>query len=747
MPAAHRLVRPALLPLAVGLALSSIVHAAPMATAPAAADDAARLDAVNVVGVGETRQVQEIGREELLRQPPGTSPLKLLAKLPGVHFTAADPWGNYEWSARLSIRGFNQQQLGFTLDGIPLGDMSYGNHNGLHISRAVIAENMGAVEVSQGSGALDTASSSNLGGTVRFSTRGPQAERGITVAQTVGSDDTFRSFARYDSGDINGFSAFISGVRHEAEKWKGFGPQDSRQFNAQARYSTGDWSLGATVNTSRRNETDYADLSLDSARRLGMDWDNYAPNWERAIRAAFGQFSGGVNNLDDAYYLGRGLRDDNLYALDFEAAFGDATLRAKYYRHTNEGQGHWVTPYSASSPTLPLRLRTTEYVIDRDGITAGIELPVGIHTLSFGLWSERNEHNLQRNFYNLNPDSPPNRGHFFRHPDQRVFEQDFETSTRMLYVNNRISLDDGRLLVDLGARSLNVESEAFSRRGTRAQGRIEAKDNFLPQIGARYEIAEGFELFGAWAENMAAFRAGVGGSPFAASQAGFDAIRSQLRPETSTSLEGGLRWGNDVLQSSLTLYRVDFEDRLLNISQCVGILGCPAVLANVGGVETRGAEAAVELGLAEGWSVFGSASWNQSEYAADYLDGTTRVATNGKAVVDTPELLANLELRYSRDGWEASVGTKFTGERYITFLNDSKVPDYWVANASLSYDFGRIGWAESLKATFNVTNLFDESYFSTVGTNGFIASDPLGLFHTLQSGAPRQMFFTVQAQF
>ncbi|HAI59874.1 MAG TPA: TonB-dependent receptor [Xanthomonadaceae bacterium] len=734
-------------PLALAIAGVLLPIAAQAAPAPAPRDAATVLDAVNVVGTGQTRQVQGLGREELARAPAGSSALKLLGKLPGVHFTSADPWGNYEWSTRLNIRGFNQNQLGFTLDGIPLGDMSYGNHNGLHISRALIAENLAFAEVSQGSGALDTASSSNLGGTVRFGSRGPQAERGTTLAQTFGSDDTLRTFARYDSGDIDGFSAFLSGARHDSEKWKGYGPQDSRQVNAQARFAGETWSLGAMVNTSRRNETDYADLSLESARRLGMDWDNYARDWVRAIRAGFGQFSGGVTSLDDAYYLGRGLRDDNLYAVNADLAFGDGgSVTAQVYRHTNEGQGHWVTPYSASSPTLPLRLRTTEYIIDRSGLTAGIELPVGIHTVSAGVWIEDNDHNLQRNFYNLNADSPPNRGFFYRSPDQRVFEQDFVSRTQVFYAGNRMDLLDGRFVIDAGFKSLNVENEATARIGTRAQGRIEASDSFLPQLGMRFEVAPGFEVFGAYAENMAAFRAGVSG-PFASSQTGFNTIRDTLRPETSTTFEGGLRYGHEGFQGSLTLYRVDFEDRLLTIAQCVGILGCPSVLANVGDVETSGAEAAIDWTLAEGFSLFGSLSWNQSEYAADYLDGTTRVPTAGKTVVDTPELLANIEMRYAVGGWEARVGAKYTDERFITFTNDSRVPDYWVADASLSYRFGEFGWARDLKATLNVSNLFDESYFASVGTNGFVARDPQGLNYTLVTGAPRQVFFTLEASF
>ncbi len=117
---------------------------------------------VEVTGRGQTRQVQNIVRADLAQAVPGTSPLKVLGKLPGVGFQSADAFGAYEWSAHISIRGFSQSQLGSTLDGIPLGDMSYGNNNGLHISRAISSENIGRVEVSQGAGALGTASTSNL---------------------------------------------------------------------------------------------------------------------------------------------------------------------------------------------------------------------------------------------------------------------------------------------------------------------------------------------------------------------------------------------------------------------------------------------------------------------------------------------------------------------------------------------------------------------------------------------------------
>ena len=134
-------------------ALACAAHAGTDVVDSAAAAPAdpggAPMQVVEVTGSGQSRQVQNINRADLQQAVPGTSPLKTLEKLPGVSFQSADPFGSYEWSTRFSIRGFNQNQLGFTLDDIPLGDMSYGNNNGLHISRAISSENIGRVAVSR----------------------------------------------------------------------------------------------------------------------------------------------------------------------------------------------------------------------------------------------------------------------------------------------------------------------------------------------------------------------------------------------------------------------------------------------------------------------------------------------------------------------------------------------------------------------------------------------------------------------
>ncbi|HEX5755827.1 MAG TPA: Plug domain-containing protein, partial [Arenimonas sp.] len=316
--------KPNLLALAVALALGFSPLSQAQDEPPAAEDaPAAGVDELeevtvklSIVGLGETRQVQSMDAFEAERYPAGTSLLKLLDRLPGVHFTNSDAQGSYGWAKRISIRGFTQQQLGFTLDRVPLGDQSYGNHNGLHVGRAVIAENLGVLELSQGGGTLDTASTSNLGGTLRVITAEPEYDFALRLDQTLGSDNASRTFARIDTGDRHGWRTFVSALHQTSEKWKGWGPQRQNQLNFKTTREFGSAVFTAYFNASRRAETDYADMSLVSTATRGWDWDNYAPDYQAAIDAAFDLCGMGtapyVNECEDAYYLGRGLRDDDL---------------------------------------------------------------------------------------------------------------------------------------------------------------------------------------------------------------------------------------------------------------------------------------------------------------------------------------------------------------------------------------------------------------------------------------------------
>jgi iron complex outermembrane recepter protein len=776
-------------PLALALlaALPFVAHAATadQGNAPAAANAsvpvattgdaaAATLDAINVVGSRETRQVQTVGQMELRKFAPGSNPVKALEKLPGVHFVSSDPWGSYEWSNRIAIRGFNQNQLGYTLDGIPLGDNSYANHNGLAPNRAILSENVAEIELAQGAGALRIPSTSNLGGALVMYSSDPMTEFGGRVGVAVGDNDLRRGFVRVDTGDFGGFSAYVSAMGNETDKWKGDGVQEQRQWNGKAVYQWDTGRVALWLSTSRRNETDYQDLSLDMLKRCGYDWDNYAPDWDRALAAANGQFSGCVTNKDDAYFAARGLRDDWLGSLSGDFSLTDAvTLKTTAYYHRNEGQGHWFTPYIVSSPQVPMALRITSYDIERKGINSSVSWEIGDHTLEGGFWYEDSVHGAGRNAVAI--DGPIDDGHFFDREDFDffLFRQRFDTTTRQWYVQDTMRFLEDRLIVNAGFKGQDVVTDATQipapagqstqYMSQRTGGQLTTKDNFMPQVGARWAIDERSDVFANYAENQAAFRAGVNGA-WSLKQAQFDAGRDKAKPETSRTLEVGYRTGTDDYQVSATVYGVRFDDRQLIIVPCAGIVSCPNQFANVGSVTTRGAEFAFIATPNDHFRWFNSLSWNDSQYDDDYVnraynDPSTDctdptaptcshvVRAGDKQVVDTPKLLFASEVEYRLGDFTAKLGTKYTGKRYYTYNNDAGVDEFWLWNGGVAWEKKELGWARRLRVALDATNLTDEEYIATLGSNGFRDSDPNGTFATLLAGSPRQLFLSVDLEF
>ncbi|MFC7333042.1 TonB-dependent receptor [Rhodocista pekingensis] len=751
-----------------GTALSSLGIVLPAQAQTQVAETPA-LEEIVIYGRGETRQVQSVTAATLQLTAPGTSPLKAIEKLPGVSFQSADPFGAYEWSARISIRGFNQNQLGFTLDEVPLGDMSYGAHNGLHVSRAVISENLDRVVVAQGAGALGTASTSNLGGTLQFVSRDPSEEAGISTALTGGENATRRAYVRLETGALaTGTRAYASYAGQWSDKWKGDGIQKQQQMNAKVVQPVGEGTITGWINWSDRRENDYQDLSRSMIGRLGYDWDNFAKNWNLALQvadignnrgdsgapvsnpAAGTVYPAPVQTLDDAYYDAAGLRKDTLGAVTLDYPLGSIlSVSATGYGHRNEGQGVWFTPYVPTPGGGPISIRTTEYDIERYGVIGRLTADLGDHRIEAGGWYEDNDFSQARRFYGLDRAAPQRSSTQFQSsPFYTQWDYDFTTTTRQLYIADTWAVTD-MLTLNGGFKAVKVENEADTVTGPERSGTIEAKDSFLPQVSARLALTEDQELFASYTENIRAFVSAATSGPFSTTPEGFAAIRDSLEPETSQTVELGWRFRVDTLQGSVTGYYVKFDDRLLTLSLGAGIVGNPTALQNVGSVTTKGVEAAATWEFVENWSVFGSLTYNDSKYDDNVLDanGVITAATKDKKATDTPEFMAKGELAYDDGDLFGTVGVSHTGKRYYTYLNNGSVPSYTLVDVSLGYRFSGSGWLDGLEVQANVTNLFDKEYVSTIGSNGFTNADPNGTFQTLLAGAPQQFFVTLRKSF
>ena len=736
---------------ALGLLLVAYVPGAAMAQEPAAQDT---LEEVVVYGRGQTRQLQGISAEQIEYLPAGTSPLKAIEKLPGVNFQSADPYGNYEWSTRITVRGFNQNQLGFTLDGIPLGDMSYGNHNGLHISRAIPSENVGRVLLSQGAGSLGTASSNNLGGTIEFFSAEPQKEFGGRADLMGGSDSARRIYGRIESGELGaiGTRFAITALDHNTDKWKGAGDQKQREYNFKLVQPIGEGALTVYYNFSDRAEIDYQDLSFDILNRRGEDWDNFAPNWPAAVAAAQACAASGFSNgvvCDDAYWDASGLRKDKLGYVALALPFGESlNWKITGYTHKNDGQGLWGTPYVPTPGGAPLSVRTTEYDIDRKGATTSLSWALGAHALEAGFWFENNDFNQARRFYGEPNIAAPTRDftEFQKNPLLTQWQYAFETRTRQFYLQDTWQVSDA-LRLSAGFKSMKVENNASTITGPNKTGTIEAKESFLPQLGFSWALSDAGELFGQAARNARAFVSANTAGPFSTTAAGFAAIRDVLQPETATTVELGWRFRAQQLEGVATAYRVKFDDRLLAIQQGPGIVGNPSVLANVGSVTTNGVELALGWRPVQHVSWFNSLAWNDSTYDDNYTTNGVTVPVAGKQVPDSPELLFKSELSYDNGSFFARLDGSYVDERFYTYLNQGSVDAYSLFNASAGYRFTGLGMFDELTVQGAVANLADKFYISTIGSNGFSNADATGTSQTVLRGAPRQFFLSVKARF
>lgn len=743
-----------------------------LAASPAFAQDAApTADAavegadIIVLGRGETRQVQEITARDIVALTPGSSPIKAIEKLPSVNVQASDPFGNYEWSTRVTIRSFSQAQLGFNFDGIPLGDMSYGNHNGLHISRAISSENIGTVRVSQGAGAIDTQSTNNLGGTVEYFSMDPLDHFDVQANATYGSDETMRGFLRVNVGSAEGFRGYISYGYGATDKWKGEGTQDQHIVNAKGVLPVGEGQIDAWFSYSDRREQDYQDMSLAMLNNLGYRSDNTFGDYALGIlladignnrgetgapvsnAAAGAVYPGGIQTVDDAYYDASGLRKDTLASIGYKTPIGEnAHAAIKGYYHHNEGMGLWSTPYTPSPNGVPMSVRTTEYDIGRYGVFGSADFTAAFNKITVTGWYEHNKFNQARRFYAYASRTEP--GLSFRdYPKNPFFTQwEFDYFTDTVEYSVQDDIDLGQVKLNIGWKGYQVKNRAEAIiKANFPDGRFKTEDWFQPAVGAVFTVSDNAELFASFSQATRAFPT-VNGSIWGTTQAGFDAIKYTIKPETSDTYELGARYNSPSFSGVFGVYLVNFRDRLLGIASGPDIIGSPSVLANVGGVRSIGFETLGNWRITNALSLTASYTYTDATYRDDVVDGAGNVTPlDGKTVVDAPKHMAKGELNYDDGSFFGRVGANYMSRRYFNYLNDRSVPGRVLVDATIGYRFGLSDAQDKrFEIQLNASNLFDKDYIGTINSAGTGNS---GDRQTLLVGAPQQFFVTLKAGF
>jgi iron complex outermembrane receptor protein len=771
--------------IAAGLSFATQVQAAAILAPDATprATSSTDVEEIIVVGQGQTRTVSTLTPENLDTLPPGASVQKALNFLPGVMAQSIDALGVNEQSLSLQVRGFSTTHLGYTLDGMPLGDGAYNNYNGLTISRALTSENLGRAELATGIAGLSIPSTSNLGGALMYTSRDPKKAFGFEASQSLGSENGKRTFLRVDTGEYEGFSAYVSGaytaqdlfVDQAADK-----KSTGKQLNAKGIYKFDRGQITAFADLSRTNQADDPYISKEILGRRGYDLGGYSPNWQAYLDRSYCGVTAPVapagkcvdsvlpeKRADVTYSNGQILRNDNLYYLAGDYAITDSLkAHAQVYKHTDKGAGNnFITGWSTQGTTstaddLPVQIRDTRYTIDRKGALANISWNLGFNHIQAGYWIEDNTSSAAR-YIRTDVTGPISLAHFLGGtPATAQWVQETDWTTRQWYVQDTISLLDDALSIDFGFKSTYSKSAATAIPGISttpppvstqfASGTLVAKDNFLPEVGVRYRIAPGHEVYASYAENMAMFQGGFKLGPQSVSQAIWNVQGSTLQPETSKNLEAGYRYIGSQVQASLAVYDMKFKNRLLQYNPCPTALqqnpGCGNSFHNAGGVTSKGAELAVLWKPVAWFNWYNSASYNKSTYDEDLNFCTTTCvlyATAGKQQVDTPKEMLSSVVTLKHDGFWASLQGKYTGRRYYTYTNDQSFGGVTTFDLGAGYDFNETSSLKGLKLSVNITNLTDKRYAANFDNSVFAPNDPTGTIIVFHSSAPRQIFGTI----
>jgi iron complex outermembrane receptor protein len=797
--------------LAVTAATAALMTVAGTAHAEAAAETAAQTSEVVVTAVRTTRSAVALEAQEVQRIMPGASPLKAIQTLPGVLYETADPWGNNEQNESLFVHGFSTQQLGYTFDGVPLGDQQYGNYNGLSPSRAVSSENVDRVVLASGAASLGVASTSNLGGAIETFSRDPLAERTFNIRQTAGSYDTTRTFLRMDTGDLGGGnSGYISFLHHDARAWDFDGHQKGNQVNAKFVHQDDRGKLTGYFSWNDKVEPNEDATAYGNQQVAGSTFFPYTrPFLYPDLNACSSTLTNGTppvaqgNNFSNCFSAAQ--RTDMLGYVKYDYNFSNnITWSNQVYYHYNYGRGIVAGPINQAglptlfasyfpglvvgSPTSAATLtnisnlfggtgnevRTTEYMINRGGLTSTLNWQIGDHKIEAGVWWEHNEDAQHRAWYpfaaannDLSPyDEPTGPAAFIQYyarfvvNDVQLHLQDSWTIRPDFTVQFgfKSSLQDANGKFPINQVNLPSANPPIRY----PSGSITSNEWFLPQVGALWDVTAHEQVFANVQENMRQFIPYGAGSNFygfspwsLGSQAAFKLFKDTVKPETSWTYELGVRSQRQVDLGILTgvsgqasVYHVNFKNRLLNIAAYNFINPGAAVLANVGGVTTNGADLAATLQFGPHFRLYNAVSYNKSTYDSDYQTGSasgaiTSVATGGKQVPLTPKWLNKTILGTSWGGFDAQLSADYVGSRYVTYLNDLSVKSTFLMGleASYSFDLAPGGWMKAARLSANVINLFDRKGVSSAnvtGNSGGYTAFPL---------TPREGFVTLSADF
>lgn len=155
--------------------------------------------------VKEPVMVSSINKEQVFSRLSTLEFPEIMKDIPSTYISRKG--GGYG-DSRITLRGFSSENVGLTINGIPVNGMENGT---VYWSNwAGLADVTSALQVQRGIG-LSNRSIPSIGGTINIITMGAQAQRGGSVYYGIGNDGFEKMGINFSTGNINGWNFTFAG--------------------------------------------------------------------------------------------------------------------------------------------------------------------------------------------------------------------------------------------------------------------------------------------------------------------------------------------------------------------------------------------------------------------------------------------------------------------------------------------------------------------------------------------------------
>ncbi|WP_417620820.1 TonB-dependent receptor [Parasphingorhabdus sp.] len=257
------------------------------------------------------------------------------------------------------------------------------------------------------------------------------------------------------------------------------------------------------------------------------------------------------------------------------------------------------------------------------------------------------------------------------------------------------------------------------------QSRTYKYDDILPNIGLTYSFGQA-SVFVNYAKGLS-----VPGTDPLYNSLYFpsDAPGVQPLPETTDSIDLGVRYQNGNIQAQAAGWFTRYNDRLATAYDPVLD---KTIFRNLGRVDKYGIDGSIAWMPTPDAMLYVFGSINESEIKDDVQLGAGNFApTAGKNESGAPVWSVGARAQYRVGAFELGAQVKHTGKRWVNDINTASVDGYTLVDLDLRWTIAENPFGDDVALQLNVTNLFDELYVGGFG-GGLTSTGPF-----VQIGSPR----------